>query len=201
MFQVDIPPVPYSDPWDIPLAQRLKTLLVGQLRVAYYYEAANNSTFRYRAYNMVQVLNSEKEDGICGSFFFQKDLDRIEEIVDAADVLVICRSGYNHNINQLITKFRIRRKQIYFDIDDFVFNTEYTHLVINTLALDKDDPQVWEDWFAMMSRMGATLSMCDGCHHDQRLSRCQDFGVLRPSRKRSTQLHEPRAAWSFTLHI
>jgi glycosyltransferase involved in cell wall biosynthesis len=162
MFQVDIPPVPYSDPWDIPLAQRLKTLLVGQLRVAYYYEAANNSTFRYRAYNMVQVLNSEKEDGICGSFFFQKDLDRIEEIVDAADVLVICRSGYNHNINQLITKFRIRRKQIYFDIDDFVFNTEYTHLVINTLALDKDDPQVWEDWFAMMSRMGATLSMCDG---------------------------------------
>ena len=162
MFAVDIPPAPYSDPWNIPLEQRLKTLLAGRHRVAYFYEAANNSTFRYRAYNMVQTLNSEKEDGISASFFFQSDLHCIDDIADAADILVICRSGYNHKINQLVTKFKIRRKRVYFDIDDFVFDTNYTHLVVSTLGLDKEDPQVWEDWFAMMSRMGATLRMCDG---------------------------------------
>ncbi len=161
MFLVDVPPVPYSNPWDISLQQRFKALLAGRYKVAYFYETANNSTFRYRAYNMVQVLNSKKKDGVCGSYFFQEDLHYVDEIADAADILVICRSGYNHKISQLITKFRSRRKRVYFDIDDFVFNTAYTHLVINTLGLDMEDPQVWEDWFAMMSRMGETLRLCD----------------------------------------
>lgn len=162
MFLTALAPKPYSDPWISPLAQRLNMLMQGRHRVAYFYESPNNSTFRYRAYNMVQVLNSENSDGCSGSYFFQDDLHRIDEIAEAADVLVICRSGYNHSINQLITKFRIRRKRVYFDIDDFVFDTAYTHLVVNTLALDLGNPRVWDDWFAMMGRMGQTLRMCDG---------------------------------------
>ena len=47
-------------------------------------------------------------------------------------------------------------------MDDFVFNTAYAHLIINTLGLDCEDPRVWEDWFAMIGRMGQTLRMCDG---------------------------------------
>jgi len=162
MFLADLPPTPYSDPWNIPLSQRLKMLMAGQRRIAYFYESANNSTFRYRAYNMVQVLNSQSKDGCCGSYFFLEDWHCINEIADAADVLVICRSGYSHKINQMITKFRSRRKRIYFDIDDFVFDTAYTHLVVDTLGLDQEDPRVWDDWFAMMGRMGQTLRMCDG---------------------------------------
>lgn len=162
MFLADLPPVAYSDPWNIPLSQRLKMLRAGRRRVAYFYEQANNSTFRYRAYNMVQVLNSEAADGCCGSYFFQEDLHRIDEIADAADVLVICRSGYNHRISQLIARFRIRGKRVLFDTDDFVFNTAHTHLIIDTLGLDKEDPRVWDDWFGMMGRMGQTLRMCDG---------------------------------------
>ena len=162
MFVADHPAVPYADPWNIPLSERLRLLRHGKHRIAYYYESANNSTFRYRAYNMVQVLNSEPEDGCCGSYFFQADLHRIEEIADAADVLVICRSGYNNKVNQLLTKFRIRRKRVLFDVDDFVFNTEYAHLIVSTLGLDREDPRVWEDWFAMIGRMGQTLRLCDG---------------------------------------
>lgn len=166
MFPTRLAAAPYADPWNLPLAQRFKMLLGGRQRVAYFYESANNSTFRYRAYNMVQVLNGQSPEqsanDCSGSYFFEADLHYIDEIADAADVLVICRSGYNQKINQLISKFRIRRKQVYFDIDDFVFDTSYTHLVTNTLGLDQNDPRVWEDWFAMMGRMGQTLRMCDG---------------------------------------
>lgn len=180
MFLTDLPAVPYSDPWNIPLAQRLATLKTGRHRVAYFYEAANNSTFRYRAYNMAQVLNSKAADGCCGSYFFQEDLNRIDEIADSADVLVICRSAYNHKINQLISKFRVRRKRVYFDIDDFVFDTSYAHLIINTLGLDVDDPRVWDDWFAMIGRMGHTLRMCDGAITTNRYlaQRISDFSAL-----------------------
>ena len=180
MFQVDSPMAPYSDPWDIALPQRLQMLMRGRHRVAYYYESANNSTFRYRAYNMVQVLNSELGDGCSGSYFFQTDLHRIDEIADAADVLVICRSGYNNKINLLLTKFRARRKRVYFDVDDFVFNTEYAHLIVDTLGLDLDDPRVWEDWFAMIGRMGQTLRLCDGAitTNDYLAARITEFAQI-----------------------
>jgi hypothetical protein len=162
MFASRIAAQPYADPWNQPLTARLAQLARGRRRVAYYYEEANNSTFRYRAYNMAQVLNSQPGVRYSASYFFQADLHAVSEIADQADVLVICRSGYNHRINQLITQFRNRGKPVYFDIDDFVFNTDYTHLVVNTLGLDKEDPRVWDDWFGMMSRMGQTLKMCDG---------------------------------------
>jgi len=44
--------VPYRDPWAISLEERLHTLAGGRQRIAYFYELADNSTFRYRAYNM-----------------------------------------------------------------------------------------------------------------------------------------------------
>ncbi len=181
MFLTDLPAIAYSDPWNLPLTQRLQMLQRGGKRVAYYYEAANNSTFRYRAYNMAQVLNSG--DGVpevSASYFFQEDLHRVDEIAAAADVLVICRSAYNHRINQLISKFRIRDKRVLFDVDDFVFDTRYTHLVVNTLGLDKEDPRVWEDWFAMMGRMGQTLRMCDGAitTNDYLAARIAEFSGL-----------------------
>lgn len=162
MFTVDLPAVPYSDPWNVPLHERIKALARGKRRVAYFYETANNSTFRYRAYNMVQVLNDEKNRDVSASYFFLDDLHCMDEIVEYADLLVMCRSGYSHRINQLITRFRTQRKRVLFDIDDFVFNTSYAHLIINTLGQDTDKPEIWDYWFAYLGRMGETLRMCDG---------------------------------------
>jgi hypothetical protein len=180
MFLADLPPVAYSDPWALPLTQRLQLLQRGRKRVAYYYEAPNNSTFRYRAYNMAQVLNQDGGHEVSASYFFQDDLHRVDDIAAAADMLVICRSGYSHKINQLITKFRIRDKRVLFDVDDFVFDTRYTHLVVNTLGLDREDPRVWEDWFAMMGRMGQTLRLCDGAitTNDYLAARIAEFSGL-----------------------
>jgi glycosyltransferase involved in cell wall biosynthesis len=167
MFVLRTPETPYTDPWLQPLEARLRLLARGQRRVAYYYEAPNNSTFRYRAYNMAQVLN-EPGDGddrgasVSAGCFFRSDLHAIERIAALADVLVICRSGYEHHVAQLIARLQAAGKPVLFDIDDFVFDTDYTHLIVDTLALDKNDPRVWDDWFGMIARMGQTLRRCDG---------------------------------------
>lgn len=161
MFTLKVPAVPYADPWNQPLPERLRMLQGGRQRVAYFYESANNSTFRYRAYNMANVLKAAPQSEYGAGWFFRTDLEHVDLIADSSDRLVICRSGYDHTIGHLISRFRARGKPVFFDIDDFVFNTEYTHLIIDTLALDKDDPLVWEQWFAMISRMGQTLRLCD----------------------------------------
>lgn len=155
-------PVRFFEPWHQPLHARLKMLARGHLRIAYFYESANNSTFRYRAYNMAQVLNDAPGDATSAGYFFLEDLHRLEEMADLAHTLVICRSRYCHRINTLVTAFRRRGKRVLFDIDDLVFDTRYAHLVIHTLDQDVTNPQVWDDWFATVSRLGETLRLCDG---------------------------------------
>lgn len=180
MFLTNIPAVAYSDPWIVPLHERIKALALGKHRVAYFYEAANNSTFRYRAYNMVQALNDENNRNISASYFFLNDLHLIDEIADLADMLVICRSRYCNRINQLVTKFRIRGKRILFDIDDLVFDPSYAHLIIKTLDQDTDNPDTWDYWFAYLSRMGETLRWCDGAitTNDYLAARIVEFSGL-----------------------
>jgi glycosyltransferase involved in cell wall biosynthesis len=162
MFTPSIPPVPYADPWLQPLSTRLAMLYRREVRVAYFYEEPNNSTFRYRAYNMAQVLNEPGAGNVSASYFFLADSDRFDEIADAADLLVVCRSRYCHQVNGLITKFRARRKKVLFDVDDLVVDTDYAHLVVATLGLDVTQKGVWDDWFAMIARMNQTLRLCDG---------------------------------------
>lgn len=162
MFELpSIEAIPYQDPWHLPLAQRLRLLARGRRRIAYFYELADNSTFRYRVYNMAHVLNSGDGD-ISAAYFFLSDVHRQEEIADLADILVFCRTRYDHRINHLVRAFRKRGKRILFDTDDLVFNTDYTHLLVKTLDLDVNNPQVWNDWYAYVGRLGATLRLCDG---------------------------------------
>jgi glycosyltransferase involved in cell wall biosynthesis len=129
---------------------------------------------------MVQVLNDEKNRNVSASYFFLDDLHMFDEIADLADVLVICRSRYSHRINHLVTKFRVRGKRILFDIDDFVFNPSYAHLIISTLGQDTDNSELWDYWFAYTSRMGETLRLCDGAitTNDYLAARITEFSGL-----------------------
>jgi glycosyltransferase involved in cell wall biosynthesis len=157
----EVAPARHEDPWNLPLPERMRMLARRPRAVAYFYEQADNSTFRYRVHNMVETLNAAEGD-IGASYFFHADLHRLDEIADRADLLVMCRTRYDHRVNRLVAAFRNRRKRVLFDVDDFVFNDDYVHLLVNTLDLDVENPQVWNDWFAYLSRMGAALKLCDG---------------------------------------
>jgi glycosyltransferase involved in cell wall biosynthesis len=162
MLSVDlVPPVLYKDPWDMDLPGRMKMLMRRKMRIAYFCEKPNNSTFRYRVYNMAQVLNDACDD-VSASYFYLSDLHRLHEIADRADMLVICRSRLDNHLNYLISAFRLRRKRVLFDVDDLVFNTDYGHLIAQTLDQDIFSPYVWEYWFAYLSQLGAALKLCDG---------------------------------------
>lgn len=156
-----VPEVAYQDPWILPLADRLRTLARGRQKVAYFYEQPDNSTFRYRVYNVAQVLNSGGT-GTSAAYFFLADIHRLEEIADLADMVVICRTRYDHRVNHLVGAFRKRGKKVLFDTDDLVFNIDYTHLLVKTLDLDIHSFQTWHDWFSYLGRLGTTLKLCDG---------------------------------------
>ena len=71
---------------------------------------------------------------------------------------------------------------VLFDIDDYVFDVDYTHLIMSSLDQDIDDSSKWHDWFSYVSRLGATLKLCDAAittneYLAERMSRFAGIGT------------------------
>jgi glycosyltransferase involved in cell wall biosynthesis len=154
-------PSAYEHAWHLSLQERLSTLARGRYRVAYYYPQGDTSTFRYRAHNMAQVLNEQPQE-VSAAYFFHADLTHIDDIAASADMLVVCRARYEYQVARLIEHFKKQGKKVLFDMDDLAFNTDYAHLLMQSLDVNFDDPAVWDNWFAYISRLGQTMRMCHG---------------------------------------
>ena len=161
MFVVETPSVSdYTDPWTQDFWARFATFRSGSHRVAYFYEKSDNSTFRYRVYNMVQTL-AAASSGVSAGYFFPSDGTKLEMVLKLADTIVLCRMRYEATVSRIIALARSMGKTILYDVDDLVFDTDLTHLILGTLAQDFEHPNVWDHWFAYISRIGTALRMCD----------------------------------------
>lgn len=149
-----------SNPWEKPLLERLQMLQGNGLRVAYFSEAFDQGSFRYRCYNMAQALNNHSS-AVVASYFVAEDLRAVGDLSEHADVLVLSRVRYDAHIHRLIESFQARDKRVLFDIDDLIFSPDHAPLVATTLnyALWGKD---LDNWFALAARIGATLKLCDG---------------------------------------
>ena len=151
-------------PGQAPLYERLATLRQGQVRIAYLAENVHSSTFRYRAANMAAVLNAPvaaKEVQTSAACFFSGDLAHAADIVASADMLVISRVRYDFAAAALVQQFKAQGKKVWFDIDDWVFDTQAIGLIIHTVGQTASD-EVLNYWHAVVSRMGQMLRLCDG---------------------------------------
>ena len=157
-----IEPVEYRTPWDLGFDERLGLLERSRRRIAYLYDVADNSTFRYRVYNPVQVVNG-LSDTVSAGYFFAADRPHFARIADSADLLVMCRTKYSDVVNSIATQFRNRGKPVVYDIDDLVFDPAWAHLVARTIGHPLRDDAGWSEWFGYVARCGTAMRLCDGC--------------------------------------
>jgi glycosyltransferase involved in cell wall biosynthesis len=159
---VELPPRrPWSDPWEAEsFASRIAALRRGKTRVAYYYDLPDNSTFRYRAYNMIQALRGHG-GGFSASWFCRADSGHFDRIVDCCDVLVICRARYADRLASMIEQAKNLGRRVIFDVDDLVVDTQYAHLLMATLNQDTGGEAQLDYWFGYIARLTAVLQLCD----------------------------------------
>jgi glycosyltransferase involved in cell wall biosynthesis len=148
-----------TQPWELPLLDRLRMLNGGDLRVAYFSEAFEQGSFRYRCYNMAQTLNASSS-GIRASFFIAEDLAAIKDLATHADVLVLSRVRYDSIIHRLIDSFHGMGKQVFYDIDDLIFDPSFAPLIASTLNYTLWGKDL-DNWFALAARIRATLDLSD----------------------------------------
>lgn len=162
MFEsAHIDPVVYSDPWQLSFEQRLSMLYARKTRVAYFYDRPDTSTFRYRAFNMVEALNDDSSEDVSASWFHLGDLSQMQSVIAVADVLIFCRGKYTPAHARIIHAARQTGIPIGFDIDDLVFDPQYAHMVLDTLDQDTNSEASLTDFFGFMSRHGVLMKMCD----------------------------------------
>ena len=160
MFLFESRSAPVKEPWHIDFDRRWLQLTSKRNRIAYLYDQVDNSTFRYRIYNMVQAIGIASRD-VSASWFFADETLRLHRLPDVADVLVVVRAKYTDRLNGLVSAFKERGKPVFYDVDDLVFDPRYANLLIHTLDQDLEHPGVWDFWFAYMGRIGAALQLCD----------------------------------------
>ena len=160
MFLASVPRVPYVDPLQAPLAERLTQLGRGLRHVAYFYARPDTSTFRYRVLNMIEALRGADPE-VGAAWFAAADLEHTDAILDRADVVVICRVLYTAGFAHVIAGARARGLRVLFDVDDLVFDDRFTQLVMETLDVTQDEA-AWTSWFGWIARAGAMMRLCDG---------------------------------------
>ncbi|MFO1098524.1 MAG: methyltransferase domain-containing protein [Xanthobacteraceae bacterium] len=139
---------------------RIAMLTRRRHRIAYLYHHPDNSTFRYRVYNMIQALNELSSD-VSAAWFCLADGIALPRIVELCDVLVVSRLQFSSLIGRLINRAKQRGCRVIFDVDDLVFNPIYVEMIISTLQQDCDDSQQWDFWYAYTGRIKSTLDICD----------------------------------------
>lgn len=152
------------DPWDLPFVQRLRMFRAEPVRVAYYYRSPDGSTFRYRCFNTARALN-ELAPGVSAGWFWERDGERLAEVVREADVLVVCRVPYSDQVAQLVAVARRFGTRVLFDVDDGVFDTGLVPEVVKVLDQYETDPKqsedMWNWWFGSFARIGQTMRLAD----------------------------------------
>jgi glycosyltransferase involved in cell wall biosynthesis len=152
----------FVEPWLLPLDCRQQMLTNGRLKIAYFYERPNDSSFRYRSFNMCEAINTEsRHSSLSGSFFFANDFIIFEWLASTADLLVVCRSGITEILLRLITLFKDKAKVVIFDTDDLIFDPGFSMQLALASGQDPSDAQTLDYWHAYTSRMRETAILCD----------------------------------------
>jgi len=126
--------------------------------VVYIYENADNSTFRYRAYNMCEVM--EQSSKISGTYFFVKELDTVIKYLDLISHIVIVRTKWTIELDRLFCKVYSKNIRMYYDVDDLIYDIKKLPLVMNTINVPMDETN-YNGFFSYASRLYLAASMCE----------------------------------------
>ncbi len=163
MFEVPLAAPDYEDPWLLSFVERAQRFRADTFRVAYLDQAPNSSTFRYRCFNVANLIN-EHVAGVSASWFWESDGDRLYAIAKEADLVVVGRAPYTERLAQFIGLARRFGARIMFDVDDYVFDASMVPELMRTLDVPSEGvhgEKLVSWWFAYTSRLRHTAGLAD----------------------------------------
>lgn len=154
-----------SVPWDISLEERCqylnKMVDLGYSINLLIYEYPDTSTFRYRGYNIYQIMQGSDKWKVV--YFFRHELNVAKLFLQNVRIVTISRVKWNHDLHLFIDLVKEKNIPVIFDVDDRIYDLDYLPLVTNTLNVDfKTNPeQAYDFWFAQIGRIEMSARQAD----------------------------------------
>ena len=149
------------EPWAFSFEDRVKYFKEakksGKKVAAYYSKGPDSSTYRYRVYNVWEILNQSEEWRAI--FFYRNETEFLKKIIPEADLFIFSRqSRWDKKIAELNQIAKHSNVPVLFDLDDLVFDKKYAMTVVNTIG----ETNNFDYWIPYFDRIQKTAEMVDG---------------------------------------
>lgn len=149
------------EPWEIDFEERVKYFEEakknGDKIALYYAKAPDSSTYRYRVYNVYEVLRQSKKWKAV--FFYRHEIKTLEKLIPEADLFIFSRqSRWDRKIKELTAIAKNNNVPLLFDLDDLVFDKKYIMVVVNTIG----ETNNFDFWIPYFDRIQKTAENVDG---------------------------------------
>lgn len=164
MYRLHMTIPEYQDPWLLPFDLRMRSFYeahsANRKCIVAVYNHPDNSTFRYRIYNVYQAL--KKSSSLCLCYFFEDELHHVISRLGFASVVVMCRTSWTPLVQRTIDVAKERKIPVLFDVDDRVFDLECLQLLADSLDISLDDESSRKFWGAYIALIYMVANQADG---------------------------------------
>ena len=126
--------------------------------VIYIKDVFDNSTFRYRTYNVLETMEDSKKYTV--STFLVEELKYLIDILNRIDIVILQRAKWSFELENFINLLKINKIIIIYDMDDMIYNTKYVPEYLNSIGDYRDF--VIDSFFSLAERYEKIINECDG---------------------------------------
>lgn len=141
-------------PWLISFEERLSEFAMSLSRpvkrIIALYDKPNTTSFRYRVYNIKQILQDDNE--IQFFYFYRDELEKLYHFLPKIDIFLLSRCQWTLEIQKSIDIVKSHKIPLVFDIDDLFCSLEYLQLITNTLNVQLKQEFEYDWWTAAIGR-------------------------------------------------
>lgn len=132
--------------------------LTNKKKIIYIKEEFEATTFRYRAYNVMQAL--EKSVKYEASCFLVEELKIVSKLLDKIDLIILQRCKWSVELESFVKYAKSKNKKIIYDMDDLIYDTKYISDYISNIG---DYTTLSTENLASMSGLyKMAMNLCDG---------------------------------------
>ena len=126
--------------------------------IIYIKDIFENSTFRYRAYNVMETMENSKK--YCVHCFLVSELFSLYKLLDKIEFIVLQRAKWSFELESFITIVKDNNIKVIYDIDDLIYNTKYVPKYLNSIGDYRE--YTIDSFFALSKRYELVASSSDG---------------------------------------
>ena len=141
-----------------PIEERFSNLKKSKLKnIIYIKDVFDNSTFRYRTYNIMQAMEDSKKYHV--NCFLESETNLLIPFLEKINLIILQRCKWSFKLNSFINLVKSYGIKVCYDMDDLLYHSKYVpEYIENTGIYDEFNIDVH---FAVAGRYQQIAKMCD----------------------------------------